>query len=223
VSYLTFSDFRTASLAEFCYGLDLTVTEAPDAVLTAAIASASARIDSMTNDHFESESLTYNLDVSSPSMRIYMPKRVRSVSTVSTRWFDGSLTVENSAAYRMYSSLTPAGDLRITKAGVDHIETIPNGQALSMGSWYWPVGQQTVQVVGTFSWGVTPGDIKRATARLVYNRIKERRPDLDMADTLTNAGVTVRFLESDEQHPTGIREVDEIVADYYRDAFIGVG
>jgi hypothetical protein len=223
MAYVSFSDFRTATLAEYCYGLDLTITEAPDAALTSAITSISQRIDNLTNDHFESESLTYNLDVDFTSSRLYLPKRVRSVSAISTRIFDGTLTVESSTAYRMFSSLTPAGDLRIASDGLDRVETISSGVPLSTGSCYWPVGPQTVQVVGTFSWAVTPGDIKYAVSRLVYAKFKESRADLDRAETLTNAGVTLRFLETDADHPTGIREVDEILTDYSRDAFIGIG
>src|SRR5678815_2234573 len=120
--YLAIADFRLGTLAEFCYGLDLTVTEAPDAVLNATIASQSLRIDSLTNDHYESESLTLNLDVASTSDRVYLPKRVRSLSQVNTRNFAGTLTTEATTVYRMHSSLTAAGDARVTKGGMDYLE-----------------------------------------------------------------------------------------------------
>ena len=222
MAYLTFLDFRTATLAEYCYGLDLTSTEAPDAALTAAIASISQRIDNFTNDHFESESRTFELDVSGCSSRLYLPRRARAISSVNTRLWDGSLTLEASTVYRLFSSLDSTGSFRIDNDGLDRLEVIPSTY-LSTGSMYWPEGPQSVEVTGTFSWAVTPSDIKFAVARLVYARFKESRADLDRADSLTNAGVTLRFLESDDEHPTGIREVDEIIHDYTRDSFLGVG
>ena len=114
------------------------------------------------------------------------------------------------------------GAYRVDNNGLDRIDIIPDGPGISTG-YVWPEGPMTVQLVGTFSWNTTPADIKYAVARLVYAKFKESRPDLDRAETLTNAGVTLRFLESDAEHPSGIREVDEIVADYRRDAFLGVG
>ena len=223
MAYVTFADFRTATLAEHCYGLALTTTEAPDAALTAAIATYSQRMDNLTNDHYETETLTYDLDVDSTTDRLYLPKRCRSISTLQTRDYAGTLTNEATTVYRLTSSLDAAGALREPIGGLDHLDIIPGGSGLSTGYMTWPVGPQTVRVTGQFSWATTPSEIKWAVARLCYARFKESRADLDRAETLTNAGVTLRFLESDAEHPTGLREVDEIVADYKRDSFIGVG
>ena len=91
---------------------------------------------------------------------------------------DGTLTTEASTAYRLFSSLDSTGSFRIDTNGMDRLEVIPTSY-LSTGSCYWPVGPQTVQVAGTFSWAVTPSDIKFAVARLVYARFKESRADLE--------------------------------------------
>lgn len=223
MAYLTYADFRLATLAESCYGLDLTSTEAPDAALTSAIATYSQRIDNLTNDHFESESRTFEIDVNVCSSRLYLPRRTRAVASVKTRLYDGTLTTESTSAYRLTSSLDSTGTFRPDNAVLDHLDTIPDGTPLSTGAYSWPEGTQTVEIAGTFSWATVPGDIKFAVARLVYGRFKESRADLDRAESMSAAGVTLRFLESDTAHPTGIREVDEVVSDYRRDAFLGIG
>lgn len=228
MTYIAPSDLRLATLAEFAYGLDLTTTEAPDAALTIAIASISQRIDNLTDDHFESESRTFELDVNDWSNRLYIPRRTRAVSTVKTRSADGTLTTESSSVYRLFSSLDSTGTFRLDNNGLDRLEIIGDpvlgtSSYLASGNGCWPMGTQVVQVTGTFSWATTPGDIKWAVARLCYARFKESRADLDRAETLSNAGMTLRFLESDAEHPTGIRDVDEIVTDYSRNAFLGIG
>jgi hypothetical protein len=217
VSYVTFSDFRTPT-PEYAFGLDLSATEAPDAVLAASIASLSQRIDDLTNDHFESETSTYDLDVSDYSSRLYLPRRCRAVTSINIRDAAGALTLQPATAYRLSSSLSSSGDY--AQSDVDYVDLLTE---LTTGLWYWPLGTRSVQVAGTFSWGVTPPDIKRAVARLVYEHFKEQRPDVDRAETITNAGVTLRFLETDAEHPTGIREVDEIIHRYYRWSELAVG
>jgi hypothetical protein len=218
MTYLTLNDMRLATLAEFAYGLDLTVAEASDAVVTAAITSQSARIDNLTGDHFEAENLTFDLDVDTYSSKLYLPKRCRAITSINTRSAAGVLTLQPVTAYRLNSSLNSAGDFALS--AVDYVDLLT---ALTTGLWYWPWGTGTVQVIGAFSWLVTPTDIKRAVARLVYDELKERRPDVDRAETITNQGVTLRFLESDAEHPTGIREVDEIISRYYRWSELAVG
>ena len=211
MAYITFSDFRVGTLAEYCYGLDLTTAEAGDSVLTAAIASAQQRIERLTGDTFESANRTYEIDVDSYSCRLDLPARVRTITTVKTRDYAGNLTTESTGAFRMHSSLDSTGTYRLDRGG-DWLTVIP-GNTLSVGA-YWPVGPQTVQVVGQWFWAAVPAEIKRATARLTYERLKEMRGDLDRAETMAAGGVTLRFLEADNDHPTGIREVDDIIADY---------
>jgi hypothetical protein len=218
VAYVTFSDFRTPT-PEFAFGLDLTSTEAPDGPLAASIASISQRIDDLTNDHFESETLTLELNVESYSSRLYLPKRCRAITSINTRDEDGVLTLEPVTSYRLSSSLNTAGDYRL--GDVDFLDIVGSGITGSL--FYWPLGTRSVQVNGTFSWNVTPADIKRAVARLVYEHFKEQRPDVDRAETLTNAGVTLRFLETDDAHPTGIREVDQVIQRFYRWSKLAVG
>lgn len=55
MAYLTFADFRVATIAAPCIGLDLTTGEVTDANLTSLIAQMSGRFDTYTDDHFEPE------------------------------------------------------------------------------------------------------------------------------------------------------------------------
>jgi hypothetical protein len=113
MAYITFADFRSATVAEYCQGLTLTTTEASDTNLPIAIARFSQRFDDFTNDHFESASLTLELDGEGEG-RIYLPKRCTAVSTVKIRDENGTLTTQDTtatASIRPWSPARPAAGI----------------------------------------------------------------------------------------------------------------
>ena len=210
MSYVAAADFREATLAEYCRGLDLDSVEAPADEVDAAITRVSIRIDEWTNDHFETEATTYELD-GTGTPKLYLPKRTQSVTTVKTRDSAGTLTTEASTLWRLRSSLVSGGGTIHDVDGYDFLEVIP-AQSLSTGA-VWPFGPQTVQVAGTFCVSTVPGDIKRAVALLTYHNFKPLREDLRMASRWHTAEVTV---EAAVTEPSGIPEVDSILAQYQR-------
>lgn len=204
------ADFREGTKKDYCFGLELSPSDAPDAELTTAITRLSERVDLVTNDHFESETAaTFEIDGSGET-RLYLPRRVRSVTTVKTRDLDGVLTLELAASYRLHSSLNAAGTE--TEGDFDWIGVIP-GQVLVNGGKVWPDGVQTVQVVGNFSWAATPTDIKRLVALLVWHNFKPIQADLRLSQRWQTQDATYERAESE---PFGIPEADELVARYRR-------
>jgi hypothetical protein len=217
MAYLVFGDVRPDSAAEFASQLTLSESDVgDDAAITSAIARMSQRIDDVTNDHFESETVTLELDGDGTD-RLMLPKRCTAVTTIKTRDSAAVLTTQAATVYRLHSSLYSTGSKRLEQGGLDWVDIVPLSAGLSLsleGPWAWPCGPQTVQVVGTFGWTTTPGDIKRLTALLVYDHFKPIRSDLRRTDQFTTPGGE-RVLMADTD-PFGIPEADDIVASYRR-------
>lgn len=219
MSYLVPDDFRTASIAEYCEQIDLTIEEADDTRLAAAIARLSQRVDDATNDHFSSETLTLDLN-GGGSPRLYLPQRCTAVTTLSTRNVQGALTTQASTSFRLHSSLDATGVARLGE--YDWIDAIVWGPGLTgvYYAWSFDYGEQTVRVTGTFGWMTTPADIKRAVALLVYDHFKPIRQDLRRANRMATADASYDFAQTE---PTGIPEVDGIIAQYRRESVPLVG
>lgn len=223
MTYIIPADFRAASQAEYASGILITDDEAEDTRLTAAIARLTQRFNDYTNDVFESESLTLELD-GDGSDRLMLPKRCTAVSTVKLRDEDGTLgSSQTSTVYRLHSSLYSTGSKR--QGEYDWLHIVPLGAGLSNsldGAFAWPCGPQTVQVVGTFGWTTTPGDVKRAVALMVYDHFKSTRPDIRAAESVQQQDVIVRYASPDPANGiwTGIQEVDLIIGAYRRDSYL---
>jgi hypothetical protein len=220
MTYLAFADFRTATLNEACAGLSLTVAEASDATVTSAIADLSARLDAWTDDHYESLSTTLTIDAPYCSPRLYLPKRCTAISSVRTKDYAGVQTNQAASVYRLHTSLDPAGAVRIGDVDWLQITPLSAGLTLVTDPFEWPTGVGTVDVAGIFGWTVTPGDIKRALALMVYYRLKPLRADLRLAESVASADSQVRYGQTS---PSGIPEADEIISDYKRDVSSPVG
>jgi hypothetical protein len=219
MAYLVVADVREATLAEFASGLALSTAEATDTQVTAAIARQSQHFDDLVNDHFETETVTLELDGDGTS-RLLLPKRCTAVSTVKTRDYAGTLTTQASTQYRLHSSLYSTGSKRL--GDMDWLDTVPlsGGLSLVVGDIYaWPEGPQTVQVVGSFGWTTTPADVKRAVALLVWDHFKPDDEHIRRASQWGTQQAT--FVRSDGA--TGLPEVDKIVDDYKRDITVGIG
>lgn len=227
MAYLTAADFDSATVTDPCIGLTLTEAEVGGLTtnLTAAIARLTQRLNDYTNDVFESESLTLELD-GDGTPRLMLPKRCTSVTTVKLRDEDGTLgSAQTSTVYRLHSSLYSTGSKRLGE--FDWIDLVPLGAGLANGlegPYAWPCGPQTVQVAGTFGWTTTPGDIKRALAYMVYDHFKPSRPDVRAAESVTNNNVIVRYAAADPINGiwTGMQECDSIINQYRRESGLSV-
>lgn len=223
MAYLVAADFRSETLHEAAAGLALTVDEAEDAALTSAIARASVRFDDYTGDHFESEAALVLTLRGNDGSALYLPRRCTAVSQVRIQSALGVYTIQASTVYRLVSSLETGGARRRSKWATDYLEILPN-QYLT-GTTYgtadgWPCEANSVEVTGTFGWTVTPADVKKAVATLVYDHFKPIRKDLAMADRWATEDAS--FTRSASE-PSGIPVVDDIVASFTYDTAVGVG
>jgi len=221
VTLLVPNDFRAASFDPACTGLLLSDDEANDPRLVELIASVSQRIDEITHDHFETQTgvlLEHDVSVSSP--RLYLSRRCTAATTVKTRDYAGTLTTQAATVYRFHSSLDTAGAVKL--GDLDYLDIIPDGPglALTTSAWSWPIGPQTVQVTGTYGWTVTPGDIKRACALMVWDVFKREGGDVRRASRWARGDLTVERATDSE---TGLPEADEILKTYTRDTLVGIG
>lgn len=213
MAYVAAADFREGSKKWYTAQATLTQEQAPDADLTAAIASISAQFDGWCDDHFEATAATeFTLDVREHSRRLYLPKRVRSVTQVETIDEDGVATVEAATAYRVHSSLNAAGSEETGK--LDWLEIIP-GERLSTDTGGWPIGTGTVQVTGNWDYLVTPDRVKRAIALLVWNHFAPRGDSLHRAQRWQTEQASY---DASLTTPTGLPEVDAIIEDLRRSA-----
>lgn len=226
MALLTYSSFRSETLAEPCQGLALTADEAGNTNLTSAIARLTARIEEWCNDTFESETATFELD-GDGTRRLDLPKRCTAITTVKLRNAAGTLgSAQTSTVYRLHSSLYSSGSKK--NGEMDWLDIVPDGAGLA-GSTYsaylWPPGAQTVQVAGTFGWTTAPADIKRALALLVWDHFKGRRGDLARAEVVSTSEQTVRYTPTDPAVGlfSGVPEVDAIVAANRRATPVYVG
>lgn len=220
MSVLAVADFRTATVTSACSGLTLTTTEASDTNLPVEITNQARIFDDETNDHFESEATTLDIDVTYWAGRLYLPRRFTAVSSVQTRDEAGTLTTQDTAVYRLRSSLNSTGSKRV--GGFDWLDIVPLSDGLNteMGAYCWPVGPQTVRVTGTSGWTVTPGAVKRAVALLVYDHFKPLRNDLRRTDRWQTSDASFNTAES---LPWGLPEADTTAENYRRESLPGVG
>lgn len=229
MALLTAANFRTASLDEVCWQLDLTTTEAPDAALTAAIAGLQVRLEEYCNDLFETNSLTLDLD-GTGNYRLILPRRCTAITTLKVRGTDGTLgDAQTAGTYELHSSLFATGSRRISEGAQDWVEVVSSGDGLTLDGYWdiysWPHAINAVQIAGSFGWTTAPRDIKRALAIMVYDHFKARRADLRVAESAQGGDFVVRYKSPDPNVGvfTGIDEVDGIIQEYRRDTQTAVG
>jgi hypothetical protein len=228
---LTPADFRPESTAEPCRQLALALAQADDADLTASIARMTRRVDDLANDQFEQIAAdTMELDVWVCSSSVPLTKRTTSIASVNTRDYAGNLTLQaSSSVYRLNSSLSSGGDRAV--GDFDSLEILGLGLGIAgvTGSQYeWPYGPQTVQVIGATGWTVPHPDALRAVALLVWNHFTTLNADLRRAKSASAGDTSIVFVPdgrnpyNDKVASSGLPEVDEIVAELYRDNFAGL-
>jgi hypothetical protein len=166
VAYLAAADFRERTQKPWCVGLLLTEGDATDAQLDLFIAQTAAQVELELQDDFDpptpDNDETIYVDGSIGS-RLYIPRRVRSLTTVSTRNLAGTLSAVASTSYRLNSSLNAAGTAMRENRMRDWIDSS------SGTTWNWSGG---VQLIGKFGWAAVPADIKRLVALRVYDVAK---------------------------------------------------
>lgn len=210
MAYIAKEDFRTASLAEYCFGLDLTTNEASDALLTATIARMQQKVEEWCNDRFESlDNTAYSVSVSGKrTEHLYLPWRCRNVDSLTTLDENGVSTSETASTFRLRSSLDAGAARRLFD--FDYL-TVLDG-SISTGA-YWPEGTRTVSVTGDWHWSTTPADIKRAVALLCWDHFKPLRKDLRRVDSYRTNDASYDLAST---QPSGIPEADEIIGSYTR-------
>lgn len=211
MAYITPADLRERTRKPWAVGLVLTEGDASDADLTTQIALVTSRIEEDLGDDFEPPSPD-NDEIRSVSgwgtERLYIPWRVRSLTTVETLKLDtGVYTVETTADYRLHSSLNSTGT-----AMVDSADWLDIVTPISTGLYYWPWGAGTVRLTGKFGWAVVPDDIKRLTALMVYDAVKATGDPLTRLTQKTTVDAVITYGES--------REMTEIIDRYARDELV---
>jgi hypothetical protein len=188
MTYIAAADFRTPTLAEYCLDIPLTTQDADDTRLGSVIAREQARLEELTNDLYTPQTLTFDMNGwGRPSLPLF--QRCTAVTTVKTRDLNGTLTTQDSSVYRLVSSLDAAGAVRVRQ--YDRLAIVPGKYIAQVPYWspqyVWPWGDATVQVVGTFGWTVTPPEIKRALALMVWQHTKPLATVLRQATQFTTA------------------------------------
>lgn len=202
MAYAAAADFRERTQKSWARGLVLDEGVCSDAILDSVIAQVGGQIEVELGDDFDPPSPdndeTIYVDGTIGS-RLYIARRVRSLTTVSTRSLSGTITAVVSTSYRLQSSLNVAGTAMSSERRRDWLDS-------SSGTmWYSDGG---IQLIGKFGWAAVPADIKRLVALRVYDMVK---PTGDPLSMVTNR-VTVDHSETMGES----REMARIVSLYNR-------
>lgn len=202
MAYLAAADFRERTQKPWCKGLILDEGDCSDAQLDLFISGEAGQIELELQDDFDPPTSDVDETIyvdGSIGSRLYVPRRVRALTTVSTRSLSGTLTVVTSSSYLLNSSLNAAGTAMKDGRKRDWLDS------LSGSTWNWPGG---VQLIGKFGWVAVPTDIKRLVALRVYDVVKWTSDPLSTVVTRSTADHTVTIGES--------REMARIISLYNR-------
>lgn len=200
--YVAAADFREASRKPWTKSLVLTEADVSDAELDLLIAQVAGLIELELDDDFDppasdvDETIVVDGTIGS---RLYVPRRVRSLTSVGTRSLGGVVSALAASAYRLHSSLTANGT-----AMLDGYRKRDWLDSASSTTW----ADDGVQLVGKFGWASPPNDIRRLVALRVYDLVKPTGDPLStVAQRVTSDGSLI-LGES--------REIARIVAVYGR-------
>ena len=166
-----------------------------------------ARVEADLRDDFEPPTPDSDvaLDVDGTgTWLLYLPRRVRSLTTVQTRDSYGTLTTQTATSYRLKGSLNAAGTAMADGAKLDWLEALEG-----LSTIVWPYGTSTVCLTGKYGWAAVPTDIKRLVALRVYDLAKAKADPLSNITQRTTADATIILGDS--------REIADIEARYRRD------
>ena len=215
MAYIAAADFRERTVKPYCASLILSENDGLDAYVDLIITQVVTQIELDLADDFEPApgDADETIDVDGwGTTRLYAPRRVRSLTTVSTRWpWETNFTAQASTAYRLRKSLNAAGSAMVDGTKNDYLDAMPG-----LGTGIWPSGAQTIRLVGKFGWAVVPDDIKRLVALKTYDQIKGNADPLSRIVQRQTLDATITYGAS--------TEVTDIVNRYRRSpalAYIG--
>lgn len=186
MAYVAAVDFREETRKPWTKSLILTHADCSDAELDLLVAQVVGLIELELDDDFDppspdnDETIVVDGTIGS---RLYVPRRVRSLTSVGLRSLGGVVTAIAATAYRLHSSLTSAGT-----AMLDGYRKRDWLDSLSSTTW----ADDGVQLVGKFGWQAPPADIKRLVALRVYDLVKPTGDPLStVAQRVTSDGSLV--------------------------------
>lgn len=169
MTYVAAANFRLANIKPWTSGLVLTEGDATDAYLDLVIASVTTQVELDLNDDFEPPSPDNDETISATGnglATLYLPRRTRSLTTVSTVDSYGTITAQAAGSYTLRSSLNAGGTAMVEGRRMDELE------ALNLTTTIWPWGANSITLVGKFGWAAVPDDIKRLVSLRVYDLVK---------------------------------------------------
>lgn len=201
MTYVAAADFREQTRKPWCKSLVLTEGDAPDTELDLLIAQVAGLVELELDDDFDppnpDNDETIFVDGTLGS-RLYVPRRVRSLTSVSTRSLSGTITAIAATSYRLHSSLVAGLAMLDGNRKRDWIES------LSYTAW----AADGIQLVGKFGWAAPPNDIRRLVALRVYDMVKATGDPLSTVSQKVTSDGSIVLGES--------REIARIVAVYGR-------
>jgi len=204
LAYIAAADFRERTVKPHCTNLILGEADGLDAYIDLIIAQVTTQVELDLADDFESPvgdaDEVISVDGSGWS-RLYLPRRVRSLTTVETRLLE-VFTVQASTTWRLRKSLNAAGSAMVEGRVSDWLD------AVSLSTSVWPYGADTVRLTGKFGWAVVPDDIKRLVALKTYDLVKGQSDPLSRIVQRTTADAILTYGPS--------AEVTDIMSRYQR-------
>jgi hypothetical protein len=202
LAYVAADDFREETRKPWTKGLTLTEGDAGEAELDLLIAQVASLVELELDDDFDppnpDNDETIYVDGTIGS-RLYVPRRVRALTTVSTRSLSGTITAVASTSYRLHSSLNAAGT-----AMLDGTRKRDWLDSSSYTTW----ASDSIELVGKFGWAAPPNDVRRLVALRVYDMVKATGNPLSTVVARQTADSSETLGES--------REMARIVAAYTR-------
>lgn len=188
MAYVAAADFRVGGLKSYTWDLALTEADGSNTYIDSVVAAAQLQVDADLNDDFEpaggdpDETIVF---AGNGRETLDLPRRCRSLTTVSTRDAAGSLTAWGTGTWRLDKSLNAAGTAMVDGRRIDYLEVLVGGLLPC-----WPTMGGSIELVGKFGWASPPEDVKRYTAKLVYDRIKPRADATITQRTTIDAVIT---------------------------------
>lgn len=210
MAYIVAADLRERTQGSFAANLILG-EGITDAYIDSVIAQVSTQVELEVSDDFEPPNPDNDevIEIDGSGMaRLYVPRRVRSLTTVETRWpWLSTYSTQASTTYKLHKSLNSTGTAMVDGRVADYMD------ALTISTGTWPLGGDTVRLTGKFGWAAVPWDIKRLVALRVYTLLKPSSDPLQTIVQRTTADAVLTFGPSVEEQ--------EIVQRYSRQVAIG--
>lgn len=197
MAYISAADFRLGGLKSHTANLTLTEAEGTNAYIDLFITQVTTQVELDLHDDFEPPTPDNDETVVTSGNdlpTLYLPRRTRSLTTVSTRDTNGVLTAWASGTWRLFGSLNAAGTAMIDGRKLDTLEILSGGR---LGCW--PSTAGSIELIGKFGWAAVPDDIKRLVALRVYGLVKAKADPLTTIVQRTTVDAVMTFGPSAEE------------------------